>query len=96
MFPNIITADIVDDDALRTSTQRQAMFYGTQNSVEKLATAFSPLIFALVLLLGDSAEDPAGIRMVGPVAGALVLLGLAAFRRYSLTGDVPRLGAPAA
>ena len=42
------------------------------------------------------AEDPAGIRMVGPVAGALVLLGFLAFRRYSLTGDVPQLGAPAA
>jgi GPH family glycoside/pentoside/hexuronide:cation symporter len=88
MFPNILIADIVDDDARRTHTRREAMFYGTQNLLEKSATAFSPLIFALVLLAGDSSEDPLGIRLVGPVAGVLVLLGYFSFRNYSLQPDV--------
>jgi GPH family glycoside/pentoside/hexuronide:cation symporter len=83
-FPNIITADIVDDDATRTDTRREAMFYGTQNMLEKTATAFSPLIFALVLLAGDTSEDPLGIRLVGPVAGLLVLGAWISFRRYTL------------
>ena len=64
------------------------MFYGTQNLLEKSASAFSPLIFALVLLAGDSAENPLGIRLVGPVAGALVLIGWFSFRRYALYDDV--------
>ena len=51
-FPNILTADIVDDDATRTDTRREAMFYGTQNMLEKTSTAFSPLIFGLVLACG--------------------------------------------
>ena len=84
LFPNVITADIVDDDAARRLTRREAMFYGAQNQVEKLATALSPLLFALVLLAGDSAEHPAGVRLIGPVAGLLVLGGWLAFRRYTL------------
>ena len=88
LFPNIITADIVDYDQTRTDTRREAMFYGTQNLLEKFATAASPLLFALILLAGDSAEHPLGIRLVGPVAGALVLLGYLAFRAYRLD-DAP-------
>jgi GPH family glycoside/pentoside/hexuronide:cation symporter len=84
LFPNIITADIVDEDATRRSTRREAMIYGSQNQVEKLATALSPLLFAIILLAGDSAEDPGGIRLVGPVAGLLVFTGWLAFRRYHL------------
>ena len=84
LFPNIITADIVDYDQTRTNTRREAMFYGTQNLLEKLATAVSPLLFALVLLAGDSADNPLGVRLVGPVAAVLVFIGYLAFRRYSL------------
>ena len=89
MLPNILIADIVDHDAERTSTRREGMFYGTQNLLEKSASAFAPLIFALVLLAGDSADDPLGIRLVGPVAGLLVLAGWFSFRRYALTDDAP-------
>ncbi len=87
LFPNIITADIADDDARRTGTRREAMFYGSQNLVEKLATSLAPLLFALVLLAGDSADDPLGVRLVGPVAALFVLLGYLSFSRYSLNPD---------
>lgn len=89
LFPNILTADIVDYDAGRTHTRREAMFYGTQNMVEKASTALSPLIFAAILLAGDTGEDPLGIRLVGPVAGMLVLVAWVSFRKYSLAPDVP-------
>lgn len=89
LFPNILTADIIDYDASRTDTRREAMFYGTQNMVEKAATAFSPLIFAFVLLLGDSGDNPLGVRLVGPVAGLLVFIAFLSFRKYSLNPDVP-------
>jgi hypothetical protein len=87
LFPNILTADIVDYDATRTETRREAMFYGTQNMVEKAATALSPLIFATVLLAGDSTDHPLGIRLVGPIAGLLVLVAFISFRRYSLAPE---------
>ena len=88
MLPNILIADIVDHDAERTSTRREGMFYGTQNLLEKSASAFAPLIFALVLLAGDTADDPFGIRLVGPVGGVLLLIGWFSFRRYALYDDV--------
>ena len=94
MFPNILIADIIDEDERRTHTRREAMFYGTQNLLEKSATAFSTLIFALVLLAGDSADNPLGLRLVGPVAGVFVLLGYFSFRNYSLQPDVEALPAP--
>jgi GPH family glycoside/pentoside/hexuronide:cation symporter len=96
LFPSIITADIVDYDETRTETRREAMFYGAQNLLEKMATAFAPLIFALVLLAGDSRDNPLGVRLVGPVAGAVVLLGYIGFRYYTLPGRVTEEGsAPA-
>jgi hypothetical protein len=66
------------------------MFYGSQNQVEKLATALAPLLFALVLLAGDSVDDPTGIRLIGPAAGLLVFGGWLAFRRYTLEEGAAR------
>ncbi|MBE0611612.1 MAG: MFS transporter [Dehalococcoidia bacterium] len=94
LFPNILTADIVDYDAERTNTRREAMFYGTQNMVEKAATALSPLIFAAILLAGDTSANPLGIRLVGPVAGVLVFIAFLSFRRYSLAPDLPAPSVP--
>ena len=56
------------------------MFYGTQNLLEKSASAFAPLLLAIVLLAGDNASDPLGVRLVGPVAGVLVFIGYLSFR----------------
>jgi glycoside/pentoside/hexuronide:cation symporter, GPH family len=87
LFPAALTADIIDEEIGRTGLRREATYYGTQNFVEKTATSASPLILALLLLLGDSADDPTGIHLVGPVAGLAVLLGWLAFRRYDLPDD---------
>ena len=94
LFPGIITADITDDDAGNTGSQRAGMFYGAQNLVEKLASSVTPLLFALLLLAGDSASDPLGVRLVGPAAGLFVLLGYLSFRRYRLEVAGERSRAP--
>jgi GPH family glycoside/pentoside/hexuronide:cation symporter len=88
LFPATLTADIVDDDSARTGLRREATYFGTQNFVEKTATAVAPLLLALVLQLGSTAEDPLGIRLVGPVAGLLVLAGWLLFRSYRLPDQV--------
>jgi GPH family glycoside/pentoside/hexuronide:cation symporter len=94
LFPTALIADIIDHDQTRTGLRREATFYGAQNFVEKTATSLSPLLLSLLLLLGRSAENPTGIRLVGPVAAGLVLAGWAVFRRYDLADDV--LAQPAA
>jgi GPH family glycoside/pentoside/hexuronide:cation symporter len=89
LFPAPLTADIIDYDELRTGLRREATYYGAQNFVEKTTTALTPLILGGLWMLGRTAEDPLGIRLVGPVAAILVLIGWLAFRKYDLPDDVP-------
>lgn len=88
LFPAPLIADIVDYDSLRTGLRREATYYGAQNFVEKTTSALAPLVLGLLLELGRTADDPLGVRLVGPVAGVMVLAGFLAFRRYDLSDDV--------
>jgi GPH family glycoside/pentoside/hexuronide:cation symporter len=87
-FPNAIQADIIDYDAVRTGMRREAVYYGTQATLEKIAFAAFPLVLAALLVLGSSAENPLGIRLVGPVAGLAALIGFLTFRGYRLPDTV--------
>lgn len=87
-FPNAIQADIVDYDYLLTGQRREAIYYATQATLEKIASALYPAVLAVLLSLGASAENPLGIRLVGPVAGLACLLGLVTFRAYRLPDQV--------
>jgi GPH family glycoside/pentoside/hexuronide:cation symporter len=87
-FPNAIQADIIDYDALRTGQQREAIYYATQATLEKIASAAFPPILALLLALGSTAENPLGIRLVGVVAGLASFLGWLTFRTYWLPDQV--------
>jgi GPH family glycoside/pentoside/hexuronide:cation symporter len=87
-FPNAILADVIDYDAVRTGARREALYYGAQNVIEKWTGALVFPIFAGLLLLGETTDDPLGIRMMGPVAGAAALLGFLSFRGYWLPDSV--------
>lgn len=90
LFPAPLTADIIDYDDLNTGLRREATYYGAQNFVEKTTSALAPAILGVLLALGRTADDPLGLRLVGPVAAGLVLVGWLAFRRYDLPDDVLR------
>jgi GPH family glycoside/pentoside/hexuronide:cation symporter len=87
-FPNAILADIIDYDAVRTGMRREALYYGAQNVIEKWTGSLMFPIFAGLLLFGESTEDPLGIRLAGPVAGAAAILGFLSFRGYWLPDSV--------
>ena len=90
LMPKGITADIADYDALLRGERREAMFYSTQNFFEKLTYALPPLLLSLVLQLGDSPDDPLGIRLAPALAGGLALLGFTLWPRYKLPDTVNR------
>ena len=90
LLPKGLTADIADYDALIRGERREAMFYATQNFFEKLTYALPPLLLSLILQLGDSAENPLGIRLAPLMAGGLVMLGVALWPRYRLPDTVNR------
>lgn len=88
VFPNAIMADIIDYDAIRTGMRREAMYYGTQNLIEGSVEALHALILTGLLALGGTAENPLGLRLVGPVAGVSILIGYLVFRGYKLPDTV--------
>ena len=93
-FPNAIMADIIDYDGLRTGMRREALYYGAQNVLEKWTGSLMFPLFAALLLLGETPDNPLGIRIMGPVAGALSLVGFAFFRGYRLPDDVSEMRPP--
>jgi GPH family glycoside/pentoside/hexuronide:cation symporter len=94
LFPATLTADIIDYDYLRTGMRREATYYQLHSFVEQITTSLAPAFLAGLLILGDTASNPLGVRLVGPAAGLLVLIGYLVFRRYDLSDDV--LAAPPA
>ena len=90
LLPKGLIADIADYDAILRDERREAMFYSTQNFFEKVTYALPPLLLSLVLQLGDSAENPLGIRLAPVMAGVLVLVGFVLWPRYRLPDTVNR------
>ena len=90
MLPKGLTADIADYDAMLTGERREALFYATQNFFEKVTFALPPALLSLVLLLGDTTENPLGIRLAPVLAGVLALLGIVMWHRYRLPDTVNR------
>lgn len=88
LFPTALTADLADHDRVATGMHREATYFGAQNFVEKTAGALAPLLLGGLLTLGNTADDPLGIRLVGPLAGLLVLVGYGLFHFYRLPDEI--------
>ncbi len=81
LFPGPL---IADGDYDRSGIRSEATFYGGQTMVDKTVGSSVPLLLGLILLLGNTASDPLGMRLVGPAAGLLVLAGYLVFCRFDL------------
>ncbi len=80
ILPDALLSDITDYDEGRSGTRREAMFFGTRATLEKMALAIaSPLFAGLLDLFGSTHDDPLGIRLVGPVAAVLAFAGYTVF-----------------
>ena len=94
VLPNPILADVVDEDETRTGLRREGIYFAAAGTLNKLGFALSTVIFGLLLQsFGFSTAQPLGVRLVGPVAGLGMLLGLLIFVRGYRLPD--RITAPA-
>jgi GPH family glycoside/pentoside/hexuronide:cation symporter len=89
VFPQALLADIIDFDASITGQRREAIYFGMQATLQKVGLGLAAGMFALMLaVFGKTVDDPLGIRLIGPTAGACALLGFAVFNRgYRLNDD---------
>jgi len=84
VLPNAMLADVVDADAERTGTRREAVHYGIQALGTKMSAGLSAIVVGLVLTLGHTAQEALGVQLVLPVAGMFPLLAAWAFQRYPI------------
>jgi len=96
LFPIPLTADVIDDDSARTKLRREATYLGSTSFVQRTATSLAPLIIVALRLLGDTQRHTLGVRLVGPLAGAIMLCAYLVFRAYDLPDEVSGRMAPEA
>ncbi|MDD3839466.1 MAG: MFS transporter [Clostridia bacterium] len=88
IVPNAMVADIAEWDGLITGQWREGMYFGAQGLVIKIVIGFSSFITPLMFkAFGYSYENPLGLRLIGPLAGIVVLLGVMFLRHYDLSED---------
>lgn len=79
--PNAILSALARRDTERTGKKREAMFFAAQAFFLKVNLGVSAAILSGLLLLGNSVENPLGVKLTGPVAAVILLVSAYAFRR---------------
>jgi Na+/melibiose symporter-like transporter len=75
VVPHVIISQLIDRDEAQTGMNRAAMFFGVQGLCTKFVYGISGAILAFLFArFGNSASEPVGVLLVGPVAGGLCLL----------------------
>jgi glycoside/pentoside/hexuronide:cation symporter, GPH family len=75
-----LLADVIDADAGRTGTRREAIYFGVQAILQKSMIGLSVVSFAQI----QGALGPGGLRWTAIIAGLVCLAGLIFFSRYRL------------
>jgi GPH family glycoside/pentoside/hexuronide:cation symporter len=89
MLPYAMMGSVADYDEIKTSTRREAIYYGSFSlAVEGGPTISTLLLPVLYQNFGYTVDNPLGVRLAYLVIGALVIIGLLFFRTYKL-GDTP-------
>ncbi len=82
ILPNVIVADIADEDAKRTQQHNVGMFYAARGFTMKIGISIATFLFPTLLLMGKSVENDMGIRATGVAAMIFCILGLILFQFY--------------
>jgi len=89
IFPMVIMADVIDHDETLTTYRREGIYYGVEQGTQKVGIALGTFLFGGILeAFGSTAGDLLGLRLIGPLAGILILIGYFIFSRgYRLEGQ---------
>jgi glycoside/pentoside/hexuronide:cation symporter, GPH family len=83
IVPDAIVAAVSDLEGKLSGQRREAMYFGAQGFILKLALGLSTLITGgLLQLFGSTAAQPLGIQLTGPVSAIFILIGVIVFARY--------------
>jgi len=82
VIPKSLLADIIDCNRDECGIKREALFFASQALVMKTGVAFSKMFMNFLLpigAIGCNAVGDTGVRLIGPVAGIFVFIGLLLF-----------------
>lgn len=83
VVPHVIISQMIDRDQARTGMNRAAMYFGVQGLCTKFVYGVSGAILAFLFArFGNSAAEPLGVLLVGPVAGVLCLVSALLYALY--------------
>ncbi len=83
IVPDAIVAAVSDLEEKLSGQRREAMYFGAQGFILKLALGLSTVITGTLLeLFGSTAAQPLGIQLTGPVSACFILVGVVVFSRY--------------
>ena len=82
VFPMVIMADVIDHDETLTTFRREGIYYGLEQGAQKMGIALGTFLFGVILeAFGSTADDTLGLRLIGPLAGILILIAYVIFSR---------------
>ncbi len=83
IVPDAIVAAVSELEQKLSGQRREAMYFGAQGFILKLALGLSTLITGgLLQLFGSTVEQPLGIQLTGPVSAFFIMIGVIVFSRY--------------
>ena len=83
VVPDAIVAAVSDLEAKLSGQRREAMYFGAQGFVLKLALGVSTIITGgLLQFFGSTAAEPLGFQLTGPVSALFMIIGIIVFTRY--------------
>lgn len=83
IVPDAIVAAVSDLEVKLSGQRREAMYFGAQGFILKLALGLSTVITgALLQLFGSTLAEPLGIQLTGPISAIFILIGVIVFSRY--------------
>jgi glycoside/pentoside/hexuronide:cation symporter, GPH family len=82
IVPGAITTEIVREDCIRTGEPNEATFGAAGGLITAIPAGLPGLIAPSMLILGKSAANPAGVRLVAIVSAACMLLSFVMLRAF--------------
>ncbi len=82
IIPMAMLSDIIFEEEKRSGQQLPGLFFAVRAFTMKVGISLANLIFPSLLLLGKSAENPAGLRAAAVLAVGFCVFGLLFFRKY--------------
>lgn len=83
LLPNAMLGDIAEFDAAKVGTHREAMVFSAQGFLMKLNLEVSAMVLGyLFSQFGKDIAQPMGVKLSGPVAAVVCIIGIVSFLLY--------------